>query len=78
MNLSPHTLAGLASVRARSRKGGWPFKMTAAKLRLVTGQLETKIGDLCQEFGIKRQTLYGHLSPNGEFRPDSTKLHDLG
>ena len=71
------TLAGLASARARGRKGGWPFKMTAAKLRLAMaamGQPETKVGDLCQELGITRQTLYRHISPKGELRPDGAKL----
>jgi DNA invertase Pin-like site-specific DNA recombinase len=42
------TVAGLASARARGRKGGRPFKMTAAKLRLAMaamGQPETKAGE---------------------------------
>ena len=30
------TRAGLASARARGRKGGRPYKMTPAKLRLAT------------------------------------------
>jgi len=30
--------------------------------------------DLCQELGITRQTLYRHLSPKGELRPDGEKL----
>ena len=51
--------------------------MTAAKLRLAIaamGQPETKVGDLCQELGITRQTLYRHLSPKGELRHDGKKL----
>jgi hypothetical protein len=43
--------------------------MTAAKLRLAMaamGQPETKVGDLCQELGITRQTLYRHISPKGD------------
>jgi DNA invertase Pin-like site-specific DNA recombinase len=71
------TKAGLASARARGRQGGRPFKMTAAKLRLamaVMGQPETKVGDLCQELGISRQTLYRHVSPKGELRPDGKKV----
>ncbi len=63
--------------RARGRKGGRPFKMTAAKLRLAMaamGQPETKVGDLCQELGVTRQTLYRHVSPKGELRPDGEKL----
>ena len=40
------------------RKGGRPFKMTAAKLRLAMaamGQPETKVGDPCQgNLGVTR------------------------
>jgi AcrR family transcriptional regulator len=38
------------------------------------GQPETKVGDLCQELGITRQTLYRHISPKGELRSDGEKL----
>ncbi|WP_245924341.1 Hin recombinase [Niveispirillum cyanobacteriorum] len=51
--------------------------MTTAKLRLAMaamGQPETKVTDLCQELGITRQTLYRHISPKGELRPDGAKL----
>lgn len=75
--ISERTVAGLASARARGRSGGRPFKMTAAKLRLAMaamGQPETKVSDLCQELGITRQTLYRHVSPKGELRPDGVKL----
>lgn len=75
--ISERTRAGLASARARGRKGGRPFKMTTAKLRLAMaamGKPETRVGDLCKELGITRQTLYRHLSPTGELRPDGKKL----
>ena len=78
--ISERTVAGLASARARGRKGGRPFKMTTAKLRLAMaamGQPETRVGDLCLELGITRQTLYRHLSPKGELRPDGRKLLPL-
>ena len=71
------TLAGMASARARGRKGGRPHKMTTAKLRLAMaslGKLETKIGPLCEELGITKQTLYRHVSPTGELREDGKKL----
>ena len=74
-------MAGLASARARGRNGGRPFKMTAAKLRLAMaamGQTETVVGDLCEELGVTRQTLYRHVSPKGELRPDGLKLLSLG
>ncbi|WP_426575398.1 recombinase family protein (plasmid) [Xenorhabdus stockiae] len=75
--ISERTLAGLASARARGRKGGRPFKMTAAKLRLAMaamGQPETQVSELCKELNITRQTLYRHVSPKGELRPDGLKL----
>ena len=75
--ISERTVAGLASARARGRKGGRPFKMTSAKVRLAMaamGQPETIVGDLCRELGVTRQTLYRHVSPKGELRPDGLKL----
>ncbi|MBD9561067.1 recombinase family protein [Ensifer sp. ENS03] len=71
------TKAGLAAARARGRNGGAPFKMTTAKLRLAQaamGKPETKIGDLCAELGITRQTLYRFVDPKGELRTDGEKL----
>ena len=75
--ISERTKAGLNSARARGRKGGRPFKMTTAKLRLAMaamGQSETVVSNLCQELEITRQTLYRHISPKGELRPDGVKL----
>jgi hypothetical protein len=51
--------------------------MTAAKLRLAMaamGQPETKVGVLCNELGITRQTLYRHVAPDGKLRDDGEKL----
>ena len=73
------TMAGLQAARARGRNGGRPFKMTSAKLRLAQaamGQPETKVGELCAELGITRQTLYRHVDPKGALRPDGQKLLD--
>jgi DNA invertase Pin-like site-specific DNA recombinase len=75
--IKERTLAGMASARARGRKGGRPYKMTQAKLRLAMaslGQFETKIGPLCEELGITKQTLYRHVAPTGELREDGRKL----
>jgi DNA invertase Pin-like site-specific DNA recombinase len=75
--ISERTIAGLAAARARGRNGGRPYKMTAAKVRLAMaamGQKETHVGDLCKELGVTRQTLYRHVSPSGELRPDGAKL----
>lgn len=71
------TMAGLAAARARGRNGGRPFKMTAAKLRLAQaamGKPETRIADLCNELGVTRQTLYRHVAPTGDLRPDGDRL----
>ena len=75
--ISERTLAGLASARARGRNGGRPYKMTHAKLRLAMasmGKPGTKVSELCTELSITRQTLYRHVSPTGELRPDGVKL----
>jgi hypothetical protein len=51
--------------------------MTPAKLRLAAasmGRPDTRIGELCTELGVTRQTLYRHVSPTGELRPTGRKL----
>lgn len=51
--------------------------MTPARLRLAAssmGKPGTQVGELCTELGITRQTLYRHVSPTGELRPDGEKL----
>jgi DNA invertase Pin-like site-specific DNA recombinase len=78
--ISARTKAGLASARARGRKGGARYKMTPAKLRLAMasmGQAETTVGNLCRELGVTRQTLYRHVAPNGSLRNDGRKLMAL-
>lgn len=75
--ISERTVAGLASARARGRRGGRPYKMTPGKLRLAAaamGQPNTKVSDLCAELGIARQTLYRHVSPTGRAPPRWQKL----
>lgn len=75
--IKERTIAGMQAARARGRKGGRPYKMTAAKLRLAMAAMEnaeTKIGSLCEELGITKQTLYRHVSPKGELREDGEKL----
>ena len=75
--IAERTRAGLAAARARGRHGGRPYKMTPAKLRLAQaamGKPETVVADLCAELGIARQTLYRHVTPDGQIRPDGEKL----
>jgi DNA invertase Pin-like site-specific DNA recombinase len=69
--ISERTRAGLASARARGRRGGRRPKMTSAKLRLAMaamGKPETNVGELCRELGITRSTLYRHVTPTGGLR----------
>jgi DNA invertase Pin-like site-specific DNA recombinase len=71
------TIAGLSSARARGRNGGRPYTMTPAKLRLAQAAMakrDSTVGDLCQELGVTRQTLYRFVDPKGELRADGTKL----
>ena len=75
--ISERTKVGLASARARGRKGGGQYKMTSAKLRLAMaamGQRQTVVSELCKELGITRQTLYRHLGPDGSLREDGKKV----
>lgn len=77
--ISERTRAGLAAARARGRKGGGRYKMTIPKLRLAMaamGKPETRVGDLCRELGITRQTLYRHVAPDGSLRRDGQRLLD--
>jgi DNA invertase Pin-like site-specific DNA recombinase len=63
--ISERTKAGLASARARGRKGGAPFKMTATKLKIAMIAMtksDTMVGELCQELGITRQLFTDHIS----------------
>lgn len=74
--ISERTRAGLASARARGVKGGRRPKMTKAKMHLAQSALKdpkTNVAALCREIGITRQTLYRHLTPQGELREDGRK-----
>jgi DNA invertase Pin-like site-specific DNA recombinase len=71
------TKAGLAAARARGRRGGRPYKMIPAKLRLAMAAMadvETNVGELCRELGVTRQTLYRHVDPAGSLREDGRRL----
>jgi len=38
------------------------------------GQRETRVGELCRELGVTRQTLYRHVGPDGSLREHGKKL----
>jgi DNA invertase Pin-like site-specific DNA recombinase len=65
------TLAGLASARARGKKGGRSHHLTKAQVRLAQASMankDTNASELCRELGVSRQTLYRYVGPNGELR----------
>ncbi len=76
--ISERTKAGLASARARGRKGGRKFQLTKSKVRLAQIAMknkETSISEICQELGgITKQTLYRYISPDGELRDYGRKV----
>ena len=58
------TIAGLSSARARGRKGGRPYTMTPAKLRLAQAAYAGHQGwQSLQGAGHQRQTLYSLRRP---------------
>lgn len=65
------TIAGLKASRVRGRKGGRRFRLTKNQVRFLQATMqnkETNVGDLCQELGVSRQTLYRYVSPEGGLR----------
>ena len=77
--ISERTRAGLASARARGRKGGGRYRMTPARLRLAMAAMarrDTRVAELCRELGVSRQTLYRHVAPDGSLREDGRRLLD--
>ena len=75
--ISERTRAGLASARARGRKGGRKFALTKAQVRLAQaamGKKETRIRELCEELGVTRVTLYRYVDPNGTLRDHGRRV----
>ena len=59
------TRAGLASARARGRKGGRPPKLGPKELREIRALLrdpEVTISSVAKRYGVSRVTLYAHLN----------------
>ena len=71
------TRAGLASARARGRKGGRKYELTKAQVRLAQSAMskrDTSVIELCDELGIARTTLYRYVGPNGELREHGRRV----
>jgi DNA invertase Pin-like site-specific DNA recombinase len=69
--ISDRTKAGLASARARGRKGGRPkglSKKAQDKARLAESlynEKDNSIGEICEYLSISKPTLYRYLSSRG-------------
>jgi len=71
------TKAGLASARARGRKGGRRFDLSKAQVRLAQAAMQnrdTKVSELCDELGVTRSTLYRYVGPRGELREHGERV----
>ncbi len=58
------TNAGLASARARGRKGGRPRSLDSKKGKIATSLYangKTNVRDICETLGVPNPTLYRHL-----------------
>lgn len=71
------TLAGLASARARGRKGGRKHELTKAQVRLAQAAMscrDTSVAELVRELGVTRSTLYRYVGPDGELREHGARV----
>jgi DNA invertase Pin-like site-specific DNA recombinase len=71
------TKAGLASARARGRKGGRRFDLSKAQVRFAQAAMQnrgTKVSELCEELGVTRSTLYRYVGPHGELREHGERV----
>ena len=65
------TRAGLASARARGRKGGRPHALSKAQVRLAQAamaQRDTKVSELGLELGVTKATICRYIAPDGSLR----------
>jgi len=65
------TMAGLASARARGRKGGRPRSMGKGKIRLASRLMkdpELSVAEICEAVGVSSATLYRYVAPDGTVR----------
>lgn len=69
------TMAGLASARARGRKGGRPRAMDEEKIRVASRLMkdpEVSVAEVCRAVGVSSATLYRYVAPDGTVRQGLT------
>ena len=67
------TMAGLASARARGRKGGRPRAMDEEKVRVASRLMkdpEVSVAEVCRAVGVSSATLYRYVAPDGTVRQE--------
>jgi len=60
------TIAGLASARARGRRGGRPKALTKAKIEIgktLAQNRSLSVADICEQLKISKATYYRHINP---------------
>jgi DNA invertase Pin-like site-specific DNA recombinase len=71
------TLAGLASARARGRKGGRPLSMTPTKLILARQLYDSRqhtLAEIARTLGVSRASIYRHLGQQTDLADAGTRL----
>lgn len=66
--IQERTLAGLASARARGRKGGRPRKLDEKKIKKAKAMLndpDITVSEVAKHFGVSRGTLYSAIGGDG-------------
>jgi DNA invertase Pin-like site-specific DNA recombinase len=74
------TKAGLASARARGRKGGRPRKLTGKRAEMAAAMLRdpnNNIDDICETFKVSRPTLYRTAKTINSALPDTPKPEEV-
>ena len=67
------TVAGLAAARARGKRGGRPATPMSAILEAAELMKDPEASPpaIARSIGISRSTLYRHVTPTGELRPEA-------
>ena len=69
------TSAGLAAARARGRKGGRKRALSPAQveqMRVLARDPNITVGEICQTFGVSRNTFYRHVHERQHERPQDS------
>jgi DNA invertase Pin-like site-specific DNA recombinase len=71
------TRSGLAAARARGRVGGRKPVMTPRTVRMAAALMADRrntVGEIAEELGVSRRTLYRYVRPDGSFTQRGARL----